>query len=107
MARGKTLQTTIPGFGPIYQPTYRDKKSGTLKHSSIWWMDYSTRDGRVYRSTLQRDQEAAYSELLRQAGRKGTGEITQTAPERVTFAGLFDLLVADYEQRGLASVKGL
>lgn len=32
MPRGKTLQTVIPGFGRIYQPTYRDKKTGELKH---------------------------------------------------------------------------
>lgn len=104
MARDKKLQTTIPGFGRIYQPTYRDKKTRELKHSGIWWVEYQTKDGPVWRSTKQRDQQAAYNELLRLAGRKACGEITDSAPERVTFARLFELLEADYEERKLATL---
>src|SRR5690349_12015084 len=104
MARNKKLQTTIPGFGRIYQPSYRDKKTGEVKHSAIWWVEYKTNDGPVWRSTKRRDQEAAYNELLRLAGRKACGEIAESTPERVTFAQLFELLEADYEERELTTL---
>ncbi len=103
MARGKQIPTIVPGVGHIYQPTYKDKKTGKVKRSAVWWMAYSTRDGIVRRSTRQRDQQAAYNELLRTAGRKGSGEIADSTPERVSFSKLFSLVIEDYKHRKLAS----
>lgn len=102
--RKRTLPKSIPGIGCIFQPTYRDKKTGELKHSGIWWMQINTDDGVISRSTKQRDQEAAYSELLRAAGERVSGQIQDTAPERVTFGQLFDLVIADYVRMKKASL---
>lgn len=99
----KRLQTSIPGIGCIYQPTYRDKKTGELKHSAVWWMQYATDDGPISRSTQQRDQSAAFAELVRIAGERVTGQIADCGPERVTFGQLFDLVISDYQTKASLS----
>jgi integrase len=97
--RAKRLQTSVPGVGCIYKPTYRDKKTGELKHSAVFWMSYQTDDGPVARSTKQRDQAAAFAELVRIAGERVSGQIQDCGPERVTFGQLFDLVTADYQKK--------
>lgn len=98
MPRPPSTPTAITGFGCIY------------RRGSIWWMKYKTRDGsHAYRSTRQRDQSAAFAELMRQAGRRASGEMDTANPERVTFNTLFDLLEGDYIRRRLetlADMKG-
>jgi hypothetical protein len=97
-------QTCIPGFGFIYQPTYRNGRTGELKHSGVWWMEYSTRDGVVRRSTKQRDQQAAFGELMKLAGARASGQVLDTAPERVRIGQLLDLLLEDYRDKERASL---
>jgi integrase len=104
MAQKENHQTHIDGIGFIYRPTYRDKKTGELKHQAVWWMAYNTDDGDIRKSTRQRDQQAAFNELIRTASKRVSGEIADTAPERVTFSRLFELLVEDYRNRKLASL---
>lgn len=57
-------------------------------------MKYQTRSGEVRRSTGQQDQEAAFGELMKQAGRRASGEMDTASPERVRVGTLLDLLVA-------------
>lgn len=104
MPRKPTLQTTIPGFGFIYRPTYRDKTTGKLKNSAVWWMEYKASDRPVRKSTRQRDQTQAYSELLKIAGKRASGEIIDSAPERVRISQLLDLVLEDYDRRGLRTL---
>jgi integrase len=97
---------SIEGHGFIYQPTYRDKKTGKLKHSGIWWMQFETKDRPVRRSTGCRDQGEAFTELLKVAGKKAAGQISGSAPERVRIGDLLDLLISDYaEKRTLYDLK--
>lgn len=103
--RKKTLPKSIPGIGCIYQPVYRDKKTGEKKHSSIWWMQINTDDVAIARSTKQTDHAAAYAELVRAAGDRVSGQIQDSAPERVTFGQLFDLVIADYERNERSSLS--
>ena len=71
MPRKKTAQTSIPGFGFIYQPRYRGK-DGILRKSSIWWMQYATSDKPVRKSTERNDQAEAYGELMKVAGKRAS-----------------------------------
>lgn len=109
MPRKPQLQTTVPGFGSIYQPRYRNKRDGQLKKSAIWWMTYKFRidDKPVFRSTKCRDQVDAFNELLKMAGRRACGEIRDSAPERVLISQLLDSLLAHYEEQGNRSLYDL
>jgi integrase len=104
--RNKTVQTNIPGFGFIYQPTYRSKKTGELKRSLVWWMQYAATDKPVRQSTGRKDQAEAFNELLKIAGKRASAQILNSAPERVTIGELLDLLEASYElKRTLVDLK--
>src|SRR3954469_16147026 len=96
MGRKPSNPTSIPGFGCIY------------KRGRLWWMKYKTRDGSyVPRSTKQSNQAAAFAELMRQAGRRSSGEMDTASPERVTFDSLFNLLEQDYNKRKLATLADM
>lgn len=99
MPRKAATPTRIEGQGFIFQPTYRDKKTKELKHSAIWWMEYQTRDEPVRRSTGRKDQQEAFNELVKAVGRRVSGAITTSAPERVTIGELLDLLVQSYSSK--------
>lgn len=97
MPRKPKPQTHIPGFGFIYQPRYTYK--GELRTSNVWWMEYNTLDQPVRRTTGQRDQESAYSELMKAAGDRASWKIMDSAPEKIRIGYLLDLLLEHYEQK--------
>lgn len=108
MPRKPALQTSIPGFGFIFRPSYRDKTTKELKHSAVWWMEFRTKDKPVRRSTRQTDQAQAFAELLKVAGKRASGHIVTSDPERILVSQLLELVYEDYEhsgQRTLADVK--
>jgi len=108
MARPQSSPTAIPGFGCIYQPSYRDKRTGELRKSGIWWLKYSASDGQfTYRSTKTADRDLAFAELVKVAGRRVSGDLQNATPERVKFGVLFDLLEDDYRRQNRSSLPEL
>src|ERR1700682_5134115 len=101
----KTIPTSIPGFGCIYRPSYKDRH-GEQQHSAIWWMKYSADGGSVRVNLKTRDQQAAYDELIVKAGKRITGQIRDLKPETVTLGELLDLLLEHYKtKRTFADVE--
>ncbi|MES2222090.1 MAG: tyrosine-type recombinase/integrase [Acidobacteriota bacterium] len=88
-------RTHIPGFGFIYQPSYKDR-NGQQKRSKVWWMRHETDDKPVQRSTGKEDQEEAFAELMKAAGARAKREIQDSAPELVRIGQLLDLLIESY-----------
>lgn len=103
MARPPKLKTSIPGFGCIFRPTYRDRH-GEKRQSSVWWMEYKTHDGKARASTGHTDQAAAYSELAKLHGRYHSGELIATSAEHATIGECLNLLIADYRREKRASL---
>ncbi len=78
----------------LYRPTWRDKKTGEIKTSRVWWYLYR-RDGKKHRINLQvKDRRAAemkLSPLLKAIERGDAGQhATRTTP--------LSKLVDDYEE---------
>src|SRR5262249_10216733 len=65
------------GFGTVYQPTYRDKKTGEIKKQAIWWIQYC-RNGKVIRESSESTKEADGWKLLK----RRHGEIAAGKPMR-------------------------
>ena len=40
------------GLGNVYQPTYRDKRTGELKKVATWWIVYSVNGRRIAENAL-------------------------------------------------------
>jgi integrase len=95
MARKPKQQTSIAGFGCIFQRTYR-ARNGEQRKTQAWYLEYKTRDGAVRRPANTTDQATAYAELARLHGRLHSGEMGNANAETVTFKALFALLDADY-----------
>jgi len=96
------------GVGRVYRPSWRDKKSGEIRQSPIWWIAYSVR-GSLKRESANTPKEAVASKLLR----KRLGEIALGKPvgpdvERTTFEDLAAMVVSDYKanaRKSLARVQ--
>ncbi len=96
------------GLGRIYQPIYRDKKSGESKTSSIWWIEYHVR-GTPYRESSKSRNSADANRLLKQRlGGAATGAAVGRDVSRTTVSELLDLVVHDHinnERKNLRQIE--
>lgn len=91
------------GLGRVYQPKWRDKKSGEIKTAATWWVQYSHR-GKVYRESSGSTVRAKAVNLLkRRLAEIGRGKLVGPQEDRVTFEDLKTDYLRDYEVRGLRS----
>ena len=104
---------TIRGMGSLFQPWYRDRKTGERRHSPTWWIAYSFRGTKI--------RECSHSTKRQDAARllkKRIGDITQgrIGPQldRTSFDDLANIIKTDYEvnsrkstARMLTSLNGL
>ena len=51
-------------MGTIYRPKYRNKKSGEVKQSAVYWIKYY-RNGKPYRESTGSKKEADAKRLLK------------------------------------------
>jgi site-specific recombinase XerD len=93
------------GFGTVYQPTYKDKKTGEYKKSAVWWIQYC-RQGKVIRESSESTKESAARKLLKrchgeiEAGRPVGPDVTRT-----TFEDMAAMVVNDYKANGYSSIN--
>ena len=91
------------GMGRVYQPTYRDKRTGERRTAATWWIQWSHR-GRVHRESSQSRKRSDAQALLKlRIGQAGSGRPIVPAHQKVTFDQLTKDLVRDYKVRGLRS----
>jgi integrase len=84
------------GLGFIYQPTYKDKRTGESKTASTWWIQYSVR-GRRHRESSGSANPNVASRLLRdRLGAAAQGKPVGPNVDRTTFEELAHILVEDY-----------
>jgi integrase len=93
------------GLGFIYQPTYKDKRTGELKTASTWWIQYSVR-GRRHRESSGSANPSVASRLLRdRLGAAAQGKPVGPNVDRTTFEDLARILVEDYQANGRRSLE--
>jgi len=98
-------RTTRPrGLGSIYQPAYRNRKTGESRSVAVWWVQYSFR-GRVYReSSNSTNRTDAVKLLRRRLAEMGRGRVLGPDIERTTFEDLVRMLLDDYRANGRRSL---
>jgi len=82
----------------IWQPRYRDKKTGEVKESAVWWIRYRVRGEDVKISTHTGDYDTAFALLQRKKSEVTQGVRQDRDSERVKIASLLDILIADYQK---------
>jgi site-specific recombinase XerD len=93
------------GFGIVYQPTYRDKKTGEIKKQAIWWIQYC-RNGKVIRESSGSTKEAdAWKLLKKRHGDMAAGKPVGPDVNRTTFEDMAVMFVNDYKANGYTSLN--
>src|SRR5437773_6107124 len=87
------------GQGSLYKPSYRDKKTGELKISAVWWMKYYVGGVPVRESTATTNDRDANATLNEKLGKAERGEVLLGA-KRVTLTKLVALLKDNYRTDG-------
>ncbi len=84
------------GLGRVFQPTYRDKKTGERKQTDTWWVQYSYR-GKVKREASGSSRRADAVKLLKKRlAEIGTGRLIGPDVEKTTFEDLAEMILNDY-----------
>jgi integrase len=95
-------------MGYIYQPTWRDRKTGEHKTADTWWISYSTH-GRRHRENAHSTKEADAARLLKlRLGQAAIGMPVGPQVERTTLGDILKMVEVDYAANGrksLARVK--
>jgi integrase len=94
----------------LWQPEYRDKKTGEVRQSAVWWMTYWVRGERRRESTGMVDYDSAYRVLQAKKLEVAQDLNYSVEPGRLPISKLLDLVIDDYTRQGrhsLPSVKSL
>jgi hypothetical protein len=84
------------GLGFVYQPTYRNRKTGEQRRSAKWWIQYGFR-GRIYRESSGSVRRLDAVKLLRRrVAEMGRGRLIGPDVERTTLDELVTILLNDY-----------
>jgi integrase len=89
----------------LWRPKYRDKKSGEIKESAIWWIRYRVRGEDLKISTHTSDYNAAFALLQRKKSEVTQGIRQDRDSERVKVAALLDILIFDYKKHERATAN--
>ena len=87
----------------IWRPKYRDKKSGEVRESAVWWIRYRVRGEDVKISAHTGDYDAAFALLQKKKAETAHGVPPDRDSERVKVTSLLDILIADYKKRERAT----
>lgn len=92
------------GFGTVYRPQWRDRKTGEMKQSPRLWIAYMHR-GKLIRESAHTTKESNAWKLLK----KRHGEITAGKPvgpdvEKTSFEDMAAMLTNDYKANGRRSL---
>jgi len=92
------------GLGFVYQPTWKDKKTGETRTAPIWWACYSISGRRVRESTGTENHADAIKFLKRQNGRASIGLPVGPQLEKLTLDDLLSMVAAEYAANGRKSL---
>lgn len=104
-----TVSRQHRGTGNVYQPTYRDKRTGDVRTAAVWWVQWCYR-GKVYRQSAHSTNRPDAVRLLKQKlGEVGRGRVSSPEVERTTLEDLCEILLNDYranQRRSVDRVRG-
>lgn len=89
------------GMGRVFRPKYTDRH-GERRRSRTWWLDYSIGGDRVRESAKTTLKKEATRLLHQRLAERGRG-VNRRDLEKVTFADLEALIVADYAKNARRS----
>jgi integrase len=95
------------GMGGVYQPSYRDKKSGEKVVLPGFWIYYNQRGKQVKENAHTTKESEAWKLLKKRHGEMAEGKPVGPDITRTAFEDMAAMIVADYKANGQRSVKNL
>ncbi len=86
------------GLGTVYRPTYKDKVSGEIRTSAVWWLKYTLNGQPQRESSGETSRAKAIEHLKARVGEIATGDFIGVAAKRTTLGDLVTLLREDYQR---------
>jgi integrase len=93
------------GRGFVFQPGYRDKKTGAKRMSATWWISYSLHGKRFKENAHTTDQKVAVKLLNLRVGQAVMGRPVAPQTEKTSLDDLIAMVEAHYKANGLKSGK--
>jgi hypothetical protein len=92
------------GMGFVFQPQWRDRKTGDQKRAATWWISYSTH-GKRHRENAHSIKEADAAKLLKlRLGQAALGMPVGSQVERTTLGDILKMVEVDYAANGRRSL---
>jgi integrase len=88
------------GTGLIFQPTWKDRKTGEIKTSTVWYIQYNVRGKRIRESSESRNQAVAARLLKKRIGEAASGKPVGPDIEKTTLADLKRMIEDEYKANG-------
>jgi len=85
------------GLGNVYQPTYRDKRTGELRKTATWWIVYSVNGRRIAENAHTKSRPDAVQTLKTKTGDAASGKPVGPQLDRTTLDDLLAMVEADYK----------
>jgi integrase len=93
------------GLGRVFQSLYKDPKTGKLKRTATWWIEYSYQGQRHRESSRSTNRPDALKLLKRRLAEMGQGRLVGPDAEKTTFEELASMLLDDYMVNGRKSIE--
>ncbi len=94
--------------GRLYHPKFRDRRSGEMRESPTWWVQYYVPgNAKPIRESAETNDEKEAIAFLRKKMAGIATRIENTQPERVKIGELLDLVEADYKRKQRKSTGDL
>ena len=93
------------GSGMVYQPSWKDPKTGERKTSPTWWIQYHHRGLKKRESSHSANRNDAIKLLNRRLGDLSRGRAAGADAGKVTFGDLIRMLEDDYKANSIKSLE--
>jgi integrase len=92
------------GMGNVYQPTYRDKRTGERRTCATWWIVYSVNGRRITENAHSNNRPDAVRLLKKRTGDAAAGKPVGPELDRTTLDELLAMVEADYKANSRSSL---
>ncbi len=92
------------GLGNVYQPSYRDRRTGEMRHCSTWWIVYSVNGRRIAENARTENRAEAVRLLKAKTGTAALGKPVGPQLDKTTLRDLLYMVEANFAANGLRSL---
>jgi hypothetical protein len=93
------------GLGGVYQPSYKDYKTGEKRLSPIWWIFFNINGEQKRLSSKSKNRNDAVRLLKRKLAEAASGKPIGAQIDKTSFEDLARMLTDNYEQKGNKSFR--